>query len=138
MIRKIFKLTLLSLFALIIHNYFWQNLYLPNPETILKTSLILALFQIIAKPILKILLLPVNLLTLGMVGVIVDTLGLYLAVYLISGFTVNNFFIPSFSWQGFYLPQIFLKGFFTFLVTSFSLRIIIYLFNIILYKNPKT
>jgi putative membrane protein len=137
MIRKIFKLTLLTTFAIIVHNYLWHNLFYSSIEILLKTALILALFQIILKPILKILLLPINLITLGFIGMVVDTLGLYMAVYFLNGFLVNNFFIPAISWQGIVIPQILLNNFFAYLATSFSLRIIIYLFNIILYKNPK-
>jgi len=137
MIRKIFKLTLLTTFAIIVHNYLWHNLYFSTIDILLKTALILALFQIILKPILKFLLLPINLITLGFIGMVVDTLGLYIAVYFLNGFLVNNFFIPAISWQGIAIPQILLHNFFAYLATSFSLRIIIYLFNIILYKNPK-
>jgi len=137
MIRKIFKLTLLGIFSIIVHNYLWHNLYFSSIDVLLKAALILALFQLILKPVLKILLLPINLITLGFVGMIIDTLGLYIAVYFLNGFLINNFFIPAISWQGIAIPQVFLNNFFAYLATSFSLRIIIYLFNIILYKNPK-
>lgn len=137
MIRKILKLTLLTSFALVLHNFIWHNLNFSSVDILVKTAVILALFQVILKPILKILLLPINLITLGLIGIVIDTLGLYITTYFLNGFIINNFSVPAISWQGISVPQIYLNNFFAYLATSFSLRFIIYLFNIILYKNPK-
>jgi len=134
--KKILRLTLLFAFSLATHNQFWQNLVLDyNLTTLLKVSLILMIFEILIKPILKILLLPINLLTLGLFRVVINTLGFYLAVFLLSDFQINNILTNSIALLGLTLPVFHFNGFFAYLFTSTSVSFLLYLFNIILRKK---
>ena len=135
--KKILRFTLLLTFALITTNYIWGNMSLNNPSTIIKTALILAVFEVILKPIIKIITIPINLLTLGLFRIIINTLGLYLAVFLFEAFTVNNINSPATKILGFTVPQLQFQNFWAYLVTSFTISFILYFFNLILKKKPK-
>jgi len=118
--KKILKYTLYLGFALAIENEIWGNLsFSPKFETIIKVALILAVFELILKPIIKVLLLPVTILTLGLVRIIINTLGLYLATFLISGFSVNSLQLFNYS----------LTNFLAYLFTSFIISTLLYIFK---------
>jgi len=118
--KKLLKYTLFLSFALVIENEIWSNLsFSPKIETIIKVALILAIFELILKPILKILLLPITFLTLGLIRIVINTLGLYLAVFLISGFSINS--VTFFNYE--------LTSFLAYLFTSTTISILLYIFK---------
>ena len=118
--KKLLKYTLFLGFALVIENEIWSNLnFSPKITTIVKVALILAIFELILKPILKILLLPITFLTLGLIRIVINTLGLYLAVFLISDFSVNSHQFFHYS----------LNGFLAYLFTSTIISTFLYIFK---------
>ena len=134
--KKILKFTLLFSFALVTQNQFWQNLQFNHGvETIIKVAVIYTIFELFLKPILKLLLLPINLLTLGFFRLVINTVGLYLAVFVLADFTVNNINLASQTIYGLVLPQIQFSGFPVFLINSFSINIIVGFFKFILKSN---
>jgi len=136
--KKILRLTLLIIFSLITANQIWQNIYFQNiPLTIIKVAFILSIFEIILKPIIKVLLLPINILTLGTFRIIINTLGLYLVTFLFQDFQINDINSPSFNFWGFQIPEFHFVNFFAYLITSFTISFILYFFNLILHKKPK-
>lgn len=138
MIRKLLKFTLVTIYALLAHNQIWQNLtFNPSVSVLIKVALILSLFEIILKPIIKLLLLPINILTLGTIRLFINTLGLYLAVFLIEGFSVSNISAPVSVFLGFNLPRFQFNGFFAYLVSSLTINLILSIFSFILYKKKK-
>ncbi len=138
MIKKLAKLTLILSYSLIAHNYIWNNLIFNQQVSVLiKVALILAFFETILKPIIKLLLLPITFLTLGVIRVVINTLGLYLASFTISDFSVQNISTTATSWQGFNIPPLNFNHFFAFLVSSISINIILSLSTRILYKKKK-
>lgn len=80
-----------------------------NITTLILASFVLTLLQKIAKPVLKILFLPINVVTLGLFSLVINVFILWLATYLVPGFRIENmvFF-------GVYLNQ-----FFSLLLISF-------------------
>lgn len=136
MIKKILKFTLLITFSLITINQIWGNLLFQNiPWTIIKTAFVLSIFEVILKPIIKILLLPINILTLGTFRIIINTFGLYLVTFLFSDFQVGNINYPSSIFWGIQIPQLTFNAFFAYLITSLTLSLIVYFFNLILRKK---
>ena len=95
-----------------------------NYETLAVTAAVLGLVHLLVKPILNILLLPLNLLTLGMFRWIVNVASLYLVTILVSGFSVYAFNFSGFSYSGFYLPAFAVSGFMALVLTSFVLSLI--------------
>jgi len=121
--KKFFKYALYLSFALVLQQELFGNLsFGPNRLlVIIKVGLILAFFELFLKPLVKILLLPISILTLGLIRIIINTLGLYLAVFLVSAFTVSSFTI--YGWN--------LVGFWAYLGTSFFISFFLYFFKII-------
>lgn len=121
--KKFFKYALYLAFALVLHQEIWGNLNFGPDKvfTIIKASLILAFFELILKPIVKLLLLPISILTLGLIRIVINTLGLYLVTFLLPSITINSFNI--YNWH--------LAGFFAYLSTSFFISLFLYIFKII-------
>jgi uncharacterized membrane protein YvlD (DUF360 family) len=136
--KKILRLTLLFSFSLVCTNLVWNNLnFQITPWTYLKTALVLAIFEVILKPILKIILFPINLLTLGLFRAVIDTVGLYLAAFIFSDFYVNNIHSASSVFFGLVIPQFNFTNFWAFLVTSLTIGFFLNLFTIIIKKPAK-
>ena len=134
--KKILKLTLLFTFSLITANQIWGNLSFQSiPLSIIKTAFVLTIFEIILKPILKIILFPINLITLGLFRIVIDTLGLYLAVFLFSDFKLNAIYTSPTNWWGVTIPAFNFVNFFTYLVTSVTIGLILNFFNFIIRKR---
>jgi len=134
--KKILKFTLLFTFSLITANQIWGNLSFQSiPSSIIKTAFILSIFEIILKPILKIILFPINLITLGLFRIVIDTLGLYLAVFLFSDFKLNDIHTSTTNWWGMSIPALNFVNFFTYLVTSVTIGLILNFFNFIIRKK---
>lgn len=126
--KKILRYTILFVFSLITANQIWHNLSFQQiPLTIIKVAIVLAIFEIILKPIVKILLIPINILTLGLFRVVINTLGLYLAIFFLSDFKVGNIYISQYNYH--------VDGFWAFLLTSFTTGTILYIYNHILHKS---
>jgi uncharacterized membrane protein YvlD (DUF360 family) len=138
MIKKILKLTLLFTFSLTTVNQIWGNLEFSNiPWTIIKIGLVLSLFETIVKPILKIILFPINLLTLGLFRAIIDVIGLYLAVFLFSDFYVKNIHSPATTILGLTIPQLNFSGPIAYITTSIMIGFFLNLFTLIIKKKSK-
>ncbi len=126
--KKILRYIILFTFSLITANQIWHNLSFNQiPLTIIKVAAILTLFELLLKPIIKILLIPINILTLGLFRLVIDTLGLYLAIFFISDFQVGNIYISKYNYQ--------INNFWAFLLSSFTIGIILYIYNSILHKS---
>jgi len=136
--KKILKFTLLFSFALPTANLIWKNLFFENiPWTIVKVAIILSVFEILLKPIIKLILIPINILTLGLFRIIIDTFGLYLAIFLLEDFQISNISNVALSLFGVSTPPLNFQNFWSFLITSVTLGIIVNFFNFILKKKPK-
>lgn len=128
--KKILKYTLLISFGLATQNQIWGNLIFSQQLlTLIKVSLILTIFEIILKPLLKILLLPINIITLGLFRIIINTLGFYLAIFLLSDFRVNSIQTNAINWQGISFPSLNFTGFLALVVNSTSQNILLNLFK---------
>lgn len=136
--KKILRYILLLTFSLITTNYIWHNLTFTNSATtIVVVAIILALFELILKPTLHLLLLPISFLTLGGIRLIINTVGLYIATYFVNDFVVNTIATSGSYWQGFYIPACNFSGFFAYLVTSLSITIVYNLYNFILKRKSQ-
>ena len=135
--KKNLKYTLLIAFTLALQNQIWKNLtFSENVLTIVKVAFILTIFEILLKPIIKILLLPINILTLGLFRIVINTVGLYLAVFLLTDFRVNPIAIAAFTWQGISIPALNFSGFWVYVVNSTTQNFLLSIFKFIL-KSKK-
>lgn len=129
--KKLLRFITLFSFSLITANQIWHNFTFQNiPLTIIKVAIILTIFELLLKPIIKILLIPINILTLGLFRLVIDTLGLYLAVFFLADFQVGNIYIAQYNYS--------IDNFWAFLLSSFTVGTILHFYNFIMRKSkPK-
>lgn len=129
--KKILRYIILFTFSILTANQIWQNLSFDKmPLSVIKVAIILTIFELLLKPVIKILLIPINILTLGLFRMVIDTLGLYLAVFFLADFKVGNIFISQYNYQ--------VNNFWAYLLSSFTIGTILHIYNLILRKSkPK-
>ena len=93
-------------------------------KSFLITGLVLTLVNLFVRPLIKLLLLPVNLLTLGAFRWLVNVGALYLVASLVEQFQVSSFHFDGYNYQGFIIPQMDVSLFWSFVLTSFVISFI--------------
>jgi putative membrane protein len=88
-------------------------------KTVLLAALVLTIVNLVVKPIINILLLPVNLLTLGFFRWLVNVFAFYLVILLVPQIKITPFQFPGYSYQGFTIPSISFSFFWTLVLISF-------------------
>lgn len=102
--------------------------YAGGHQTLLLTALALTIVNLLVKPLINLLLLPINLLTLGAFRWLVNVAALYLVTLIVPQFQIKSFLFPGFTYQGFIIPSISLTVFWVFVLTSFLISLISSLF----------
>jgi len=97
--------------------------------TFFVTAAALTATSILGKPILKIMILPLNLITFGLFGWIGNSVVLYIVTLLVSGFRIEGFFFQGFVSKWIDLPTINLSGVMAFVAFSFLLSFVTSLFH---------
>lgn len=92
-------------------------------------GLALSLMTSFLKPVLKIITLPINIVTFGTFSFVINIIVLYLLTVFIPQIKVSAFIFQGFSLYGFVIPKFFLNTFFAFVVVSFTLSVIISFFR---------
>ncbi len=93
-----------------------------NFKTLITASIIWYFLNKIIKPIIKILLLPINLITLNLFSWLVGLITLFLLQIFADGITVSSFNFDGLNIQGFIVPPFFVNLFFSYLLTSVLLN----------------
>lgn len=123
--RSFFRKSLLTCFSLFLVAKI--NLGLTIPESLFNLiwcGLIITLLNLLVKPVIKLFLLPLNLITLGLFSWLANVLVLVIAVNFVSGLQLNAFTLNSYNYSGFITPVLFVNRFFVFIITSFLLSLI--------------
>jgi len=92
-------------------------------KTLLTAAVIWLLLNKIVKPIIKLLLLPINLITLNLFSWAVGLITLFLLPILVSGISISPYDFVGFNYQGFSIPAFHLNLFLSFVVTSVLLNL---------------
>lgn len=80
--------------------------------------------SLLAKPVINVLLLPINLVTFGMFRWVSAAVVLYLVTLLVPNFRVANFDFPGFSSRWVDIPALYFEGFLSFVAFSFIISVI--------------
>lgn len=88
-------------------------------ETLLLTGVGLTIVSLIAKPVINILLLPVNLLTFGLFRWVAAVAVFYIVSLLVPGFSINGFNFAGYSSVWIDIPSLVFGGFLAFVAFSF-------------------
>lgn len=112
--------------ALFLLSLFDQGLVIQGGfSTYVFGGLALCLLFMILKPILNILSLPLNIITLGLFSFLTNTIILYLATVFVPQIRITAFTFPGASLSGFIIPQITFNTFFAFVVSAGLLAFIV-------------
>lgn len=93
-----------------------------DAKTLISAAVIWLLLNKIVKPIIKLLFLPINLITLNLFSWVIGLITLFLLPLIVGGIKITTFDFPGISYQGFSIPSFHLNIFLSFLVTSIFLN----------------
>lgn len=85
----------------------------------------LSILFLIVKPILSIVTLPLNIITLGLFSFLTNAIILYLLTILVPNISIAAFKFNGFSFWGFVAPQLQVDNFFAFVIASVLLSLIV-------------
>jgi len=123
--RRFIKYLFITSFAIWATVKFVTGLSYGNDIKILVFSAFaFSLLNVFVKPLLKIIMLPINFVTLGIFSWITHVIMLYLTVVLISGFSINSFTFSGINYNGFIVPSYYLSTFWAAVLASFSISVI--------------
>lgn len=124
MIRKAIKYFLVNSTSLYLINLAISGLSFSNgTSTLLLTALALMGASLVIKPIINILLLPINLITFGLFRWVTYAVMLYLVTLIVPGFEVTKFYFSGLSTYWITIPQISLNGILAFIAFSLIITI---------------
>jgi len=87
-------------------------------------GLLLSFISLFIKPIINIISLPLNLISLGFFSFLTNALILYILTVLIPQITVKDFTYPGFKYGGFIIPEIHFNLVFAYIVTACMLAVL--------------
>jgi len=121
--KKILRNFVLNIIVLKTVDFFIPNIlfFSQGFKTVLLTALALTVFEYFIKPIAKLLFLPINILTLGLLRWVINVIGLYLVTMFVDGFSLRPYIFPGLSWQGIIIPSINFSILATYIFVSLSL-----------------
>jgi putative membrane protein len=93
--------------------------------TFLLGGLALTILFFVLKPILSLLTLPLNIITLGMFSFVVNVIIFYLLTVFVTSITISAFTFPGLSFAGFVVPNIYLNTLFAFVLISFLQSVVV-------------
>ncbi len=95
-----------------------------NWQSYLVTAVVFLLFNLIITPLIKLLLLPINLLTLGLFRWLGSVLALYVFDTLYTGITVTSYYFAGYKNGLFELPQATISSFWVYCLSALCLSIV--------------
>jgi len=98
----------------------WGN----DIKVLLMATVVLGLINITVRPIVRLITLPINILTLGFFGVVINAGVLYAVTRLVPGFSVSAFTFSGFSYSGFIIPGWSFGQITAFLIVALGLSVV--------------
>jgi uncharacterized membrane protein YvlD (DUF360 family) len=93
-------------------------------QAFLIAAVTFSVLMLLVAPVLRILFIPVNLLTFGLLSWVVNVVVLYLLTVFVTDVRINSWEYLGGNWQGFIIPQMTLKYPIALILSSFSLTFI--------------
>ncbi len=97
---------------------------LHDTKTLLSAAVIWLLLNKIVKPIIKLLLLPINLITLNLFSWVISLITLFLLQSIVGGITISAYGFPGLSAGGFVIPAANINIFLSYVITSCLLNLL--------------
>jgi putative membrane protein len=98
--------------------------FLGKYQVVALTALVLTLVNVLVRPLVNLLFLPINLLTLGSFRWLINVIALYLVTKLVSQFQIGGFQFLGFNYRGLIVPAFFISTFWVYVLASFGISLI--------------
>jgi putative membrane protein len=102
----------------------WGVEFLNGYETMAITALVLTLLGALVKPLIKILLIPINLLTLGAFRWLINVITLWLVTLIVPQFKIAGFVFQGLDWNSLLIRSFFIPKFWAFVLVSFFISLV--------------
>lgn len=112
--KTITRSVILTIVSILLLSWFLPGVNIANTVTLILAGVVLAVLNVTLRPFLKIVLLPINVLTLGLFGWVINALVLFLTTWLVPGFSIGP--VELFGWT--------LSQFWSLIVVSFALSLV--------------
>ena len=123
--KRILQSLVINLVALFIINQLLGGFQISGSyEGFLFAAAVLTGINLAIKPLVRLLLLPVNLITLGAFRWVANVFSLYLVTLLVPYLEVVGFDYPGFTYQGFIIPEMYLAKIWVLIIASFLISLI--------------
>jgi len=104
--KKYLRVFIITTLALWLVSRVGEGIYYPGFLTLGLAGVTLGVLNLLAKPLVNLLLLPLNMATMGMFRWVASVVALYLALKLVPAFQVTGFAFSGFTYQGVVLPPL--------------------------------
>jgi putative membrane protein len=91
-----------TILSILLLSWVLPGLSIANTLTLILAGVVLAILNMTVRPFLKIIFLPINLVTLGLFGWVINVIVLYLAMWLVPGFQIEPFTLFGFAFNEFW------------------------------------
>lgn len=92
-------------------------------NTVIWAILVLAVMNLLIRPLISLLFLPINLLTLGAFRWLINVIVLFLLTLIVKDLNVSSFMFNGFQYQGFIIPSLQISKFWTLVSASATISI---------------
>jgi len=96
-------------------------------QAIFVSGFILSLLMLIVKPILKILFIPINFLTLGLLSWMVNVLVIYIFTLVAPAVSITAWTFSGFTWAGFVIPGFYVSYLWSLILSSITITSIVHI-----------
>lgn len=110
-------------------------IHFSGPNTVLLAALALFMLNVVLKPFIKILLLPINIITLGLFSWLIHVVVIFLATLAVPGFSLTAASFPALIIGHYMIPAIHLSIIWTYVLFSFLLTLTVGFFDWLLIKR---
>lgn len=105
--KHLIRVFLFNIFALWLTSQILPTLVIAQGwQTMAFAGFILSLLMLIVAPILKILFIPINILTFGLLSWFINVIVVYLLTVFVPEIQINEWFFTGASWAGFVVPNV--------------------------------
>jgi len=128
--KSIIRNILLHIIALyLVVAYIPGVLFEAGWEMLIGAGVLLALLFIFIRPLLKIILLPINILTLGLASSLINVLIFYMLDRFIEPLSIKAWTFPGFEYQGLIIPKLNMSIFWTYVLVSAIISFVVNVAN---------
>ncbi|OJI09145.1 hypothetical protein COT69_01225 [candidate division WWE3 bacterium CG09_land_8_20_14_0_10_39_24] len=130
--KKILRAALFNSIAIYLASQLLEGVsYSEDIKILVLAGIALTLANYIVKPVIKIVTLPINFITLGFFSWVIDVFILYLVILFVPEFSVAGFAFEGFSYNGFSAPAMVFSQFWALVVSSLVIAILVNIFKYI-------